>query len=216
MPATPRRSLVRHNPHPARASQPVTAAAIADEPEVTVRTLYGMSRHCRRVASRSWVQPAPGMCCSAGYELPPLMFTEDEAEGIAVGVRLLARTPSAVRFALDSPVEEAGFEPPVPPGNSVAFTRRREGRRPTGWSRKLASPLRGTSGSNPARSSGESPTNRSQLIAPVMMGDRFEPRADFLARPEVEREASDRLRRPVLSVARAAHSSAISYRRSCS
>jgi predicted DNA-binding transcriptional regulator YafY len=27
-----------------------------------------------------------------GYELPPLMFTEDEAEGIAVGVRLLART----------------------------------------------------------------------------------------------------------------------------
>ena len=55
-----------------------------------------------------------------------------------------------VRFALDSPVEEAGLEPPVPFGNSVAFTGRREGRRPTGWSRKLASPLRGPA--DPARS----------------------------------------------------------------
>jgi len=27
-----------------------------------------------------------------GFELPPLMFTEDEAEAIAVGVRMLART----------------------------------------------------------------------------------------------------------------------------
>ena len=32
------------------------------------------------------------MSCGAEYEQPPLMFTEDEAEGIAVGVRLLART----------------------------------------------------------------------------------------------------------------------------
>ena len=41
------------------ASQPVTAAAIAAEPEITVHT--GMSRHCRRVASRSRAQPASGM-----------------------------------------------------------------------------------------------------------------------------------------------------------
>ena len=31
------------------------------------------------------------MSCGAEYEQPPLMFTENEAEGIAVGVRLLAR-----------------------------------------------------------------------------------------------------------------------------
>ena len=42
------------------ASQPVTAASIAAEPEVTVHT--GMSRHCRRVASRSRAEPASGMC----------------------------------------------------------------------------------------------------------------------------------------------------------
>jgi hypothetical protein len=64
--------------------------------------------------------------------------------------------PPLPEFAPDSLLEEAGFEPPVPPGKSVAFSRRREGRRPTGWSRKLASPLRGTSSSNPARSAGES------------------------------------------------------------
>ena len=33
-----------------------------------------------------------GYVLRRGYELPPLMFTEDEAEAIAVGVRLLART----------------------------------------------------------------------------------------------------------------------------
>ena len=70
------------------ASQPVTAAAIAAEPEVTVHT--GMSRHCRRVASRSRARRR--VWARRGYELPPLMLTEDEAEAIAVGVRLLART----------------------------------------------------------------------------------------------------------------------------
>jgi hypothetical protein len=45
--------------------QPVTAAAIADELEVTVRTVYRVSRHCRRGASR-WAPPASGMCCGAG------------------------------------------------------------------------------------------------------------------------------------------------------
>jgi hypothetical protein len=48
------------------ASRPVTAAAIADELEVTVRTVTGMSGHCRRGASRSKAQPAWGMCCGAG------------------------------------------------------------------------------------------------------------------------------------------------------
>jgi len=68
------------------ASQPVTAAAIADEPEVTVRTVYRdvATLQARRI-------PIVG-AAGAGYELPPLMFTENEAEGIAVGERLLART----------------------------------------------------------------------------------------------------------------------------
>jgi predicted DNA-binding transcriptional regulator YafY len=74
------------------AAQPVTAAAIAEALEVTVRTV------CRDVATlqarRIPIGGAAGVgyVLRRGYELPPLMFTEDEAEAIAVGVRLLART----------------------------------------------------------------------------------------------------------------------------
>ena len=74
------------------ASQPVTAAAIADELEVTVRTVYRdvATLQARRIP----VEGAAGVgyVLRRGYELPPLMFTEDEAEVIAVGVRLLGRT----------------------------------------------------------------------------------------------------------------------------
>ena len=48
------------------ASQPVTGAAIADELEVTVRTVYRdvATLQARRIRSRA--QPASGMCCGAG------------------------------------------------------------------------------------------------------------------------------------------------------
>ena len=63
------------------ASQPVTAAAIADELEVTVRTVATLQ------ARRIPIEGAAGVgyVLRRGYELPPLMFTEDEAEAIAVG-----------------------------------------------------------------------------------------------------------------------------------
>ena len=67
------------------ASQSVTAAAIADELEVTVRTVYRdvATLQARRIP----VEGAAGVgyVLRRGYELPPLMFTEDEAEAIAVG-----------------------------------------------------------------------------------------------------------------------------------
>jgi len=74
------------------ASQPVTAAAIADELEVTVRTVYRdvATLQARRIPIEG--AAGVGYVLRRGYELPPLMFTEDEAEAIAVGVRLLART----------------------------------------------------------------------------------------------------------------------------
>jgi len=74
------------------ASQPVTAAAIADELEVTVRTVYRdvATLQARRIPIEG--AAGVGYVLRRGYELPPLMFTEDEADAIAVGVRLLART----------------------------------------------------------------------------------------------------------------------------
>jgi predicted DNA-binding transcriptional regulator YafY len=73
------------------ASHPVTAAALADKLEVTVRTIY------RDIAalqgSRVPIEGAPGLgyVLRRGYDLPPLMFTTEETDAIAVGVRLLRR-----------------------------------------------------------------------------------------------------------------------------
>ena len=74
------------------AAQPVTAAMIADELEVTVRTVYRdvATLQARRIP----IEGAAGIgyVLRRGFDLPPLMFTEDEAEAIAVAMRLLART----------------------------------------------------------------------------------------------------------------------------
>lgn len=74
------------------AKQPVTAASIADELEVTPRTVYRdvATLQARRIP----IEGAAGIgyVLRRGFDLPPLMFTEDEAEAIAVGVRMLART----------------------------------------------------------------------------------------------------------------------------
>jgi predicted DNA-binding transcriptional regulator YafY len=70
----------------------VTAAAIADTLEVTVRTVYRdiATLQARRIPIEG--AAGVGYVLRRGFDLPPLMFTEDEAEAIAVGVRLLART----------------------------------------------------------------------------------------------------------------------------
>jgi len=77
------------------ATQPVTAAALAERLEVTVRTIY------RDIAalqgSRVPIEGAPGLgyAMRRGFDLPPLMFTAEEADAIAVGVRLLRRLRDA-------------------------------------------------------------------------------------------------------------------------
>ncbi len=73
------------------ARKPVTAAAIADELEVTVRTIYRdvATLQARRVP----IEGAPGLgyVLRKGFDLPPLMFTVDEIEAITVGARLVRR-----------------------------------------------------------------------------------------------------------------------------
>src|SRR6266481_7273723 len=74
------------------APRPLTAAALADKLEVTSRTIYRDVASLQ--ASRVPIEGAAGIgyVLRRGFDLPPLMFTEDEAEAIAVAVRLLART----------------------------------------------------------------------------------------------------------------------------
>ena len=74
------------------ARRPITAAALAEELEVTVRTVYRdvATLQARRVP----IEGAPGIgyMLRRGFDLPPLMFTTEEIEAIAVGARLVSRT----------------------------------------------------------------------------------------------------------------------------
>src|SRR6516162_11727686 len=73
------------------AARPMTAAALADKLEVTVRTIYRDIAALQ--ASRVPIEGAPGLgyVLRRGYDLPPLMFTLEETDAIAIGVRLLRR-----------------------------------------------------------------------------------------------------------------------------
>lgn len=73
------------------AKKPVTAAMLAQKLEVTVRTVYRdvATLQARRVP----IEGAPGFgyVLRQGFDLPPLMFTTEEADAIAVGAQLIRR-----------------------------------------------------------------------------------------------------------------------------
>ena len=73
------------------ASKPTTAAALAKELEVTPRTVYRdiATLQARRVPIEG--AAGVGYVLRKGFDLPPLMFTIDEIEAIAVGARLVRR-----------------------------------------------------------------------------------------------------------------------------
>jgi predicted DNA-binding transcriptional regulator YafY len=75
-----------------RTSQkPVTAAALAEELEVNVRTVYRdvATLQARRVP----IEGAAGIgyVLRKGFDLPPLMFTTEEVDAIVVGAQMLKR-----------------------------------------------------------------------------------------------------------------------------
>lgn len=69
----------------------MTAAALADQLEVTVRTVYRdvATLQARRVP----IEGAAGIgyVLRRGFDLPPLMFTTEEIDAIAVGAQLVRR-----------------------------------------------------------------------------------------------------------------------------
>src|SRR5437762_5962219 len=73
------------------APRPLTAAALAEELEVTPRTIYRDVASLQ--ASRVPIEGAPGLgyVLRRGFDLPPLMFTSDEIDAIAVGARHVRR-----------------------------------------------------------------------------------------------------------------------------
>ena len=73
------------------ASGPMTAAALAADLEVTPRTVYRdiATLQARRVPIEG--AAGVGYLLRRGFDLPPLMFTVDEVEAIAVGARMVRR-----------------------------------------------------------------------------------------------------------------------------
>jgi predicted DNA-binding transcriptional regulator YafY len=71
---------------------PMTAATLAEELEVTVRTVYRdvATLQARRVP----IEGAAGIgyVLRRGYDLPPLMFSTEEIAAVVVGARLVSRT----------------------------------------------------------------------------------------------------------------------------
>lgn len=77
------------------ASKPTTAATMAERLEVTVRTVYRdiATLQARRIP----IEGATGIgyVLRPGFDLPPLMFTLDEIDAIAVGARMVCRLRDA-------------------------------------------------------------------------------------------------------------------------
>src|ERR1051326_3880450 len=85
------------------ARRPVTAAAMAEELEVTPRTVYRdiATLQARRVPIAG--EAGVGYVLRPGFDLPPLMFTAEELEAVALGARLVRRTRDAkLQAAADS------------------------------------------------------------------------------------------------------------------
>jgi predicted DNA-binding transcriptional regulator YafY len=94
---------------------PTTAAALAEELEVTVRTVYRdvATLQARRVP----IEGAAGIgyMLRRGFDLPPLMFTIEEIEAIAVGARLVSRTGDpALQDAAESVLSKVTVVLPEP------------------------------------------------------------------------------------------------------
>jgi predicted DNA-binding transcriptional regulator YafY len=73
------------------AARPLTAAVLAERLEVTARTIYRDIAALQ--ASRVPIEGAAGIgyVLRGGFDLPPLMFTSDEIDAIAVGARHVRR-----------------------------------------------------------------------------------------------------------------------------
>lgn len=75
-----------------RADRPITAREMAEALEVSQRTIYRDIVALQAMRLPIDGEAGVGYLLRAGFDPPPLMFTEDEIEAIVVGLALLGRT----------------------------------------------------------------------------------------------------------------------------
>jgi predicted DNA-binding transcriptional regulator YafY len=74
-----------------RHRRPVTAASLADELSVSVRTIYRDVQSLVGLGAPIDGEAGLGYLLRGGFFLPPLMFDEDELEALVLGARLVER-----------------------------------------------------------------------------------------------------------------------------
>lgn len=74
------------------ARSPVIAARLAEQFEVSIRTIYRDIAALQAMRVPIAGEPGIGYVLQRGYDLPPINFDIEEAEAISVGLSMLART----------------------------------------------------------------------------------------------------------------------------
>jgi len=78
-----------------RSTRPVTAYDIAEELEVSKRTVYRDIAHLMAQRVPIDGEAGFGYVLDAGYDMPPLMLTPDEIEAVMLGLQLVGRLGDA-------------------------------------------------------------------------------------------------------------------------
>lgn len=74
---------------------PVTAAKLAEELEVSKRTVYRDMADLAGQRIPVAVEAGTGYVLSSDYDMPPLMFTAEELEAVFLGIELVKQLPDA-------------------------------------------------------------------------------------------------------------------------
>lgn len=131
-----------------RARAPVSGAAIAEELEVSLRTIYRDIAALEGTGVPVRGEAGIGYVLEEGYDLPPLMFTAEELEVVMLGLRMaegrgdaaLARTArdavAKIATVLPAHLREGFLDAPLyapsaalPPEDRICLARLREGLR---------------------------------------------------------------------------------------
>lgn len=75
-----------------QAKAPVTAKALAERLEVNVRTIYRYIASLQASKLPIEGEAGIGYVMKSGFDLPPLMFSQEELEAVVVGLSLLGRS----------------------------------------------------------------------------------------------------------------------------
>lgn len=78
-----------------RHRRPVSGRALADELDVSLRTLYRDIAALQTQGARIDGEPGVGYLLRPGFLMPPLMFTEEEIEALVLGARWVAQRGDA-------------------------------------------------------------------------------------------------------------------------